>query len=244
MNDFVYHEEKGILTLDGRVLTAAESIEWLEWFGVEVGNKKMGEFIYDENHKNHTLNGKKIGSVSNIVEPVSMDYSKAHPGKLWHKSDLGTAFHECIHLFLANDLDEDSIDDELILPMQQFKEFWTDDEFKGLPSPTIIAIEQPFCNEKLKYCGKPDLITEDCIYDWKLRKFDPVCDPLRMAGYAGLVNDFPPKRKVVVEFSLDSGYRVHDADKKQACPMFRKLLEFYWKKQEFENLCENWRKSI
>ena len=202
------------------------------------------EFFYNEETRIHTLNGKIIPSVSNIVEPLSMDYSKVHPGKLARKKDLGIAFHECIRLFLADDLDEDSIDEELIIPMRQFKEFWTDDEFKGLPSVTITAIEQPFCNEKLKYCGKPDLVTEDAIYDWKLRKYDPIADPLRMAGYAGLISDFPPKRKIVVEFSLDAGYRVHDADKKQAWPMFRKLLDWYWKKQEFENLCENWRKSI
>ena len=204
----------------------------------------MGEFVYNEETRIHTHGGKIIPSVSNIVEPLSMDYSKAHPGKLERKRDLGNAFHECIQLFLDDDLDEDSIDEDLIIPMRQFKEFWTDDEFKGLPAPIMVSIEQPACNEKLKYCGKSDLVTEDAIYDWKLRKYDPVCDPLRMAGYAGLISDFPPKRKVVVEFSLDSGYRVYDAAKKQAWPMFRKLLEWYWDKQKFENLLENWRKSI
>ena len=203
----------------------------------------MGEFIYNEETRIHTLDGKVIPSVSNIIEPLSMDYSKAHPGKLARKKDLGIAFHECIRLFLMNDLDEDSIDEELVIPIRQFEEFWRKDEFVVRPFPTLIAIEHPYCNEKLKYCGKPDLITIDAIYDWKLRKYDPICDPLRMAGYAGLVSDFPRKRKVVVEFSLDCGYRVHDAEKKQAWPMFRKLLDWYWKKQEFENLCEKWRKA-
>ena len=203
----------------------------------------MSEFIYNEETRIHTLDGKIIPSVSNIVEPISRDYSKARQGKLERKRDLGTAFHECIRLYLTDDLDEDSIDDELIIPMRQFKEWWESDECRGLPLPVIIAIEEPFCNEKLKYCGKPDLATEDTIYDWKLRPYDPIADPLRMAGYAGLISDFPPKRKVVVEFSLDAGYRVHDADKKQAWPLFRKLLDWCWKKQEFENLLNQWRKS-
>lgn len=208
--------------------------------------EKGNEFIYDEETRIHTLDGKVIPSVSNIVGTLSMDYSKAHPGKLAHKKDLGIAFHECIRLFLSNDLEEDSIDEDLIKPFAQFREFWLEDEFKGLPLPASIAIEHPFCNEKLKYCGKPDLVTEDCIYDWKLRKYDPIADPLRMVGYDGLVNNigFPQKRKVVVEFSLEGGYRVHDADKKQAWPMFRKMLEFYWKNQEFETLLDQWRKSI
>lgn len=205
----------------------------------------MKEFTYNEDTRIHTLGGSVIPSVSNIVEPLGFDYSKVTAGKLERKKDLGVTFHECIRLYLNHDLDEDSIDDDLKLPMKQFEEFWTENEFKGLPSPVIIAIEKPFCNEKLKYCGKPDMVTEDAIYDWKLRRFDPIADPLRMAGYAGLVSDFPPKRKVVVTFDLEgSPASVHDADKKQAWPMFRKLLEFYWKKQEFNNLCDNWRKSI
>mgnify|MGYP001611022285 CR=1 FL=1 len=211
----------------------------------------MGEFIYNEETRIHTLDGKVIPSVSNIVEPLSMDYSRAHPGKLERKRDLGNAFHECIRLFLEGDLGEESIDEELVIPMRQFEEFWTDDK---------------------EYVA-------DAIYDWKLRKYDPVCDPLRMAGYEGLLSTLilreddddneswkiespmcneklrycgkpdlivgnPPRKLIVVEFSLDGGYRVHDADKKQAWSMYRKLLEFYWKKQEFETLCENWRKSI
>lgn len=206
---------------------------------------KGNEFIYDENHKNHTLNGKKIGSVSDIVEPISFDYSQIPPQKVTRKRDLGMAFHECIRLFLNNDLDEDSIDEELKLPMRQFEEFFTDNTngLQSLEISSIIAVEQPFCNEKLKYCGKPDMITGDTIYDWKLRKFDPIADPIRMAGYAGLVSEYPPKSRIVVEFSLEGGYRVHDAHKPQATAMFRTLLKWYWKKQEFGNLLSQWKKS-
>ncbi len=200
----------------------------------------MSEFIYNEESRIHTLNGKIIPSVSNIVAPLGMDYSKAHPGKLAHKKDLGVAFHECIRLFLSNDLDESTVDDDLKLPMQQFQRFYE----QTLMDAEIFSIEQPFCNEKLKYVGKPDLVTEYCIYDWKLRKYDAVCDPLRMAGYAGLVSDFPPKNRIVVEFSLDGDYRIHYADNKQAWPMFRKMLEYYYSKQKFDELCEKWRKSI
>ena len=203
----------------------------------------MGIFVYNEETRIHTLDGKIIPSVSNVVAPLSMDYSKAHPGKLAHKKDLGIAFHECIRLFLNNDLDEDSIDEDLIIPFRQFREFWLEDEFRDLPLPTSIAIEHPYCNEKLKYCGKPDMVTEDTIYDWKLRPYDPICDPLRMAGYAGLISDFPPKRKVVVEFSLDGGYRVHDADKKQAWSFFRLLLERFHKNKEWDLKIEQWKKS-
>ena len=202
----------------------------------------MKEFTFKSEDHTYWLGDKQLPSVTQIISPL-VDYSKAHPGKLAHKKDLGTAFHEAIKLYLNQDLDEESLDEQLVIPMRQLKEWWEDDEFKGLLSPTIIAIEQPFYNEKLKYAGTPDLVTEDCIYDFKLRKYNPIADPLQLAGYAGLISDFPPKRKVVVEFSLDAGYRVHNADKKQAWPLFRKLLDWCWKKQEFENLLNQWRKS-
>ena len=209
----------------------------------------MKEFTFKSEAHTYWLGDRQLPSVTQIISPL-VDYSKAHPGKLERKRNLGTAFHECIRLFLNNDLDEDSIDEELIIPMRQFREWWEDDEFKGLPSPSIIAIEKPFYNEKLKYAGTPDLVTEDCIYDFKLRKYNPIADPLQLAGYAGLISDFPPKRKVVVEFSLDSGYLPHDADKKQANSMFREMLKHYHRQQkrreedqEFETLLEKWRKQ-
>ena len=206
--------------------------------------KRQNEFVYNEATRIHTLGGKIIPSVSNIVSPL-VDYSEVPKDRLERKRDLGIAFHDAIRLYLHDDLDEESLDEQLIIPMKQFREFWLDYEFKNLPSPAIIAIEKPFCNTKLKYCGKPDLVTEDAVYDWKLRKLDPVGDPIRMAGYAGLIGDYPilSTRKIIVEFSLDGRYKVHDAEKKQAWSFFRLLLERFHKNNEWEKKIEQWRKS-
>lgn len=202
--------------------------------------KKTNAFIYNENSRIHTLGGKIIPSVSNIVAPLSMDYSKCHPITLERKKNLGIAFHECIRLFLTDDLDEASVDDKLIIPMQQFKQFWSSG-----------------CVEK------------NAIYDWKLRNYDPVCDPLRLSGYEGLshnsdirlveeplcnvmlkycgkpdmITGTPPRKLIVVEFSLSAGYKVHNAERKQGWPVFRKMLQYYWKKKEFETLLKQWRES-
>lgn len=212
--------------------------------------KTYNAFVYNEETRIHTLGGIEIPSVTNIVAPIGVDYSRIPQGVLRQKRELGINFHRCIELFLKNDLDEDSVDEALEAPMRQFKEFWTDDEFKDRKPPMFLEIEKPLCNKKLKYCGKPDLITEDTIYDWKLRKYDPVSDPIRMAGYELLLPDFPPRRKVVVEFSLDCGYLVHEVEDRQARGMFRKMLNNYWeqinrdkKQREFEELLNKWRVS-
>ena len=203
----------------------------------------MKEFKFNNEDHTYWLGNEQLPSVTQIISPL-VDYSKCHQGKLEKKRDLGSVFHECIRLFLNDDLDNDSIDEELIIPMKQFREWFEDDEFKGLPSPTLVAIEKPFYNERLKYAGTPDLITEDCIYDFKLRKYNPVIDSLQLAGYAGLVSDFPSKRKIVVEFSLEAGYRAYNAERTQAKTMFRTLLNWFYKKKEFETLLQNWRKAI
>lgn len=203
----------------------------------------MSDFVFRSEDHSYWIGDKQLPSVTQIISPL-VDYSKVPPGKLEHKRNLGTAFHEAIKLYLHHDLDEESLDEQLNIPMRQFKEWFEDDEFKDIPSPAIIAIEKPFYSEKLKYAGTPDLVTEDAIYDFKLRKYNPVADSLQLAGYAGLISDFPQKRKIVVEFSLEGGYRIYDAEKKQSWPFFRLLLERFHKNREWDLKIEQWRKSI
>src|SRR3990167_1854836 len=137
----------------------------------------MKEFVFKPESHSYWLGDKQLPSVTQIISPL-VDYSKCPQGKLERKRDLGIAFHEAIRLYLNHDLDEESLDEQLVIPMRQFVEWWTEDEFKGLPSPVLIAVEKPFYHEKLKYAGTPDLVTEDCIYDFKLRKYNPVVYPL------------------------------------------------------------------
>lgn len=209
----------------------------------------MAEFTFRSEDHSYWLGDKKLPSVTQIISPL-VDYSKVPPAKLGRKRDLGTAFHEAIRLFLNNDLDNESLDDDLIIPMRQFREWWLEDADVER-NPIMLAIEKPFCNEKLKYAGTPDLVTETTIYDFKLRKYNPIADPLQLAGYAGLVSGLPPKGLIVVEFSLDAGYLVHNAEKKQAYSVFREMLKHYHVRrkrqkedEDFETFLDGWRKSI
>lgn len=209
-------------------------------------NHKVDGFIYNEESRIHTLNGKVIPSVSQVVEPLSFDYSKIHPATLKGKQDLGVQFHKLIELYISDNLqnEQEFLNEipKLRLPFETFKEYWLDGTEAKEDSRTL-AIEQPFCNPKLKYCGKPDQIKQDRILDWKLRPYDPVCDPIRMAGYAGLVCDFPKKKLTVVSFDLKGNRKIHDAEKKGAWPMFREMLKKYRGDIEFKELLEGWRKS-
>ncbi|MGR3301258.1 MAG: hypothetical protein ACUZ8I_02025 [Candidatus Scalindua sp.] len=190
------------------------------------------QFVYDEIERKHTLNGKPIGSVSQIIAPLN-DFSKIPPGKLERKRQLGIEFHEAIRLHLLDDLAFDDLDPDLVKPMNTFTEWWT-----GLRK--IISIERPIYHKILKYCGQPDLVCDNAIYDWKLRGFMPAVDRLKLEAYRHMVS----KTKLslwTVCFTLEGKMTIHDSYHKQAWGIFRKMLERYNSELEFDNLMNNWK---
>ncbi|MCP5002438.1 MAG: hypothetical protein GY941_00575, partial [Planctomycetes bacterium] len=84
------------------------------------------------NKENHTywLGDKQLPSVTQILSPLS-DFDKIPKDVLKHKGDLGTEFHNIIHLYLKDDLVESSIDDRLVLPFDAFKK-WSASEIDNL----------------------------------------------------------------------------------------------------------------
>ena len=210
----------------------------------------MEELIYRDEDHTYWLGDKQLPCVSNIVKSLSKDYSKIPIDTLNRKKNLGKAFHYAIHLFLMNDLDFDSLDEDLIEPMRGFQEFWSNDEFKNKSTSELLFInenmdiEKPSYHKKLLYAGTPDLIIPTTVYDWKLRKFDPIADPLRMAGYEYLAGE--PKNKVVVCFDKDGYYSQYEKELENpnAWGVFRKCLEKYNSDIGFNLLCEKWRKSV
>lgn len=198
------------------------------------------KFIYNEESRVHTLGKSIIPSVTQVIAPLC-DYSRVPIRTLNHKRDLGMAFHEAIRLYLHGDLDENSIDPQLVKPIEAFDD-WTE-QFTG--ETFISIIEKPVYHPKLKYCGKPDLVTESTIYDWKLRPYNKVTDPLQMAGYKELyTNTNIIDELVVVCFGLDGSYKVHHAFNTNAWPIFRKMLDKWKSEQKFNSLIEQWKESV
>ncbi len=200
----------------------------------------MNDLIFREEDHTYWWKGVQMPCVSDIVQPLSIDYSKIPANTLNHKRDLGKAFHSAIALYFKDDLDEESIDERLTKPMEAFKRFWED----RYDIDARYDIEKSMYNEKLKYCGTPDLINENIIYDWKLRNYDPVGDPLRMVAYEHLVSDFPPKKKIVVSFDLEGNCKPKEVDNKQAWSVFRKCIENYYEKKKFDELITKWREAV
>ena len=200
----------------------------------------MSHFIYNEDTRQHTLDGKHIPSVSQVIAPLS-DFSKIPESVLARKTELGTQFHDAIHAHLEDDLLFDSLDPDLVKPMNAFIEWWAK-EGEGVHDANM-EIEQPVYHQTLKYCGKPDLeICDEAIYDWKLRPYMPLVDRLQLEAYSHMVSR-KKLRLWTVCFNLDGTMRMHDSGHPKAWGIFRRLLEKYYYDLEFNSLIGKWKST-
>ena len=150
---------------------------------------------------------------------------------------MGSKFHDAIDLFLNDNLDEDSLDEALVKPIRGFIAWWK--EYTSCFTVNYQnRVEQPLYDEKLKYAGTPDMVGLETVYDWKLRPFNKILDPLQMAAYSGLTNCSLQR---VVSFDKNGNYKEYNAYRKNAWGMFRKLLEHYWEEQKFQKLLKGWK---
>lgn len=193
-------------------------------------------FIYDELTRHHSLNGRRIPSVSQVIAPLS-NFDAIPAAVLARKRELGIQFHEAIKLHLLDDLIFDSLDTDIVKPMETFIQ-WTE-VFRGLDT-SDFQIEQPICYERLKYCGKPDLVTPMTLFDWKLRPFKGLADILQLEGYKHILP--PGKRdRWVFCFDIEGKMTRHRCLNRQAWGIFRKMLERYYSELKFNNLIKLWK---
>lgn len=189
-------------------------------------------FVYDEINRNHTLDGKHIGSVSQIIAPLS-DFGNIPPEKLERKRQLGIEFHEAIRLYLFNDLLMTSVDPDLRKPMKTFINWANEQHLFGI-------CEAPIHHKTLKYCGKPDLTNGTAIYDWKLRPYNRLTDTLQLEAYKHMIT----RKKLALRtvcFDIEGKMTIHDSYHPKAWGIFRKMLERYYSELEFYNLMESWK---
>ncbi len=200
----------------------------------------MYKFVYDEVGRNHTLNGLPLPSVTEIISPLS-DFSMIPPAVLQRKCELGINFHRAIELHMEDDLVMDSLDPDIVKPMETFIEWW-DRESEDIHDANVV-IEEPCFHSELEYCGKPDLEVqgEDAVlYDFKLRPYNTVTDTLQMAGYDKCL--MPVRRELkVLSFDIKGKLKIYDAKNSQAWPMFQAML-LHWKDtQKLNKLLKTWK---
>lgn len=187
----------------------------------------MNNFTFNEEFHCYELNGKPLPSVTRIIKPL-YDFSAVHPDVLKRAGEFGTAVHKTIELYLQDDLDEDSLDENLYNPLLAFKAFQMDNFDIDLNS---ARLERPGYHVKLKYAGTPDIESEQFVIDIKSRPVNLLTDPIQLAAYDHMTGS-GKRYRYVLELKQDASYVFTCVNKTkkasdEAWSRFRYLLDFY-----------------
>ena len=203
--------------------------------------KEFYKFSFDKKKHEYWLEGERLLSITEVLAPLN-SYHKIPQDVLNHKTELGTEFHHIIHLYIKDNLMEDSIDERLLAPFLAFKErVWPLIYSKREGGRALV--EQPMYDKKLKVAGTADLILPHDIYEWKLRPYMPFVDVIQLAMYDKLAG-VRKRRRWVISFGLDGSYRQHRAENRQAVPMFLMMLKHRREADIYRQSLEDWKKLL
>ncbi len=210
----------------------------------------MPEFNFSPEKHEYTLDGIIIPSVTQVISPLS-DYSRVNPDLLERARLYGNAVHEMVRLWLANNLDEDSLDEQLKPALESLQAWYYNGQFASAIDEHGIICEVPKYHSALQYAGTPDIIIDSvAIIDVKTRQCNRTTDTLQLAGYEQLHiangGDKSTYRHIVLELEecpiASAKYKETEVYHKKAWPMFRVMLDRYYSERSFEQKFEGWRR--
>jgi hypothetical protein len=134
------------------------------------------------------LGDRRLIRVSEALKAGGLvDYAHIQPDVLERAAQRGRAVHSATHFLDDNDLDVESISDEVA----PYLEAWR--KFKADTKATIIRREESGFNEAHGYAGTPDLVAKLCELWWliDLKTYAPnEATGVQLSAYARL--DFMP----------------------------------------------------
>lgn len=200
---------------------------------------KTPELTFDETTHGYYLGGVKLPSVTQIMRPL-YDFSQVNPDVLKRAGEFGTAVHKTIELYLADDLDDEGLDENLRGPLQAFKSWQRAYGYQGL------EVERRMASKRMKYAGTADLILDGyAIIDIKTRPFSLLTDPVQLVAYEKLWLEWGGKRSSyehrVLELKQDGTFVYTRANQKQAWPLFQMLLDRHKMDETIKKYKENTR---
>jgi hypothetical protein len=109
----------------------------------------MSVLVFDEAKHEYTKEGRRLPSVTQVLAPL-IDYSMVPKDVLERAQQLGTAVHRMTELYDNDDLDEESLSDELSPYLSGWKLFRS--EAKFVP----VTVERRLSHPTLGYAGTSD----------------------------------------------------------------------------------------
>lgn len=109
----------------------------------------MSQFVFDEARHEYAVDGRKLPGVTSLLSPL-VDYSAVPKETLERARQLGQAVHRMTELYDNDDLDEDSLSDELRPFLTGWMRFRTECHFEPL------TIEHRMYHPVYRYAGTSD----------------------------------------------------------------------------------------
>lgn len=108
---------------------------------------------FDEPSHTYRVNGVEYPSVSTVLGHF-MDFARVPRDVLERKRQIGRATHKAIELYEADELDADTVDDD-VMP---FLESWI--RFRTIKPLRVVATERIVYSKKHRFAGRLDLVVE------------------------------------------------------------------------------------
>lgn len=169
----------------------------------------------------------RVPNVTTIMTPV-VDYSMVREEVLARKSAIGRAVHTACEYYDQDDLDWDSLPDEII----PYVEAWA--EFSEKSNIKVEYVEQRVFHSRLRYAGTLDVIGNVNGESWLIdRKTTCVLSPsvgIQTAAYQQALlsqSGTLVHRRFAVQLKKDGKYCVKEYSDPDDWPVFVSLLTLY-----------------
>jgi hypothetical protein len=177
---------------------------------------------FDPDIHRYTFDGVVLPSVTQILQGVGLiNFDGIDPQIVQQAASFGTAVHEMTALDDIGDLDEQSLDSNLL----PYLEAWR--TFRG--AMKFDAIEQPMANRIFDFAGTPDRIghlVKPTIFDIKTGTTVYPSTALQLAGYA-ILSGITSARRIVIQLLPTGKFKLTEYTDRKDREIFLAALSVY-----------------
>ena len=195
----------------------------------------MPAFTFDEASHTYAIDGARLPSVTQLLEPIKPDFSMVPRDVLEAKRALGVAVHLACEIDDQGELDDDSTD----AGVMGYVAGWR--KFKAECRAVIMLNEQRLYHPALRYAGTIDRVAEihadaeTWLLDLKTSADPDRSHGVQLAGYEGLLRanngaGMGRIRRGTVHLRADGTYKLHEFKNPSDEAVFRACLALHsWK---------------
>lgn len=191
----------------------------------------MADFTFDAETHTYRLDGLRLPSVTEIIKPLSPDFSRIPADVLEAKRALGVAVHAACEFDDRDELDDSNTDQQVMGYVAAWR------RFKSETRCSVLMNEQALYHASFRFAGTVDRVVEivgvgKMLIDLKTAALMDDVFGVQLAGYqillAAHIND--PITRQGLRLKPDGTYQLIKYDDQNDLPCFMGLLAIHnWK---------------